>query len=69
NCENLKQINIPPKVTKIENCAFMNCINLKAIKIPDSVTEIASTAFHRSPVEDYIGQKYEKLITNQPFQP
>ncbi len=44
-CYNLKEIEIPYGVTRIENIAFLDCTNLISIVIPDSVTYIGPSAF------------------------
>ena len=44
-CANLKQVNIPDKVTTIAQYAFAECTNLASINIPDSVKVIERCAF------------------------
>ncbi|MCI5911649.1 MAG: leucine-rich repeat domain-containing protein, partial [Oscillospiraceae bacterium] len=46
NAVNLKSIDIPDSVTRIDYNAFENCSSLTDIKIPTSLTEIGSHAFH-----------------------
>lgn len=44
-CTNLKEINIPDGVKKINEYTFSNCKSLKTVIIPPSVTEISGWAF------------------------
>lgn len=45
-CKNLKKIDIPNTVTRIDEYAFQNCTSLTEIIIPDSVTSIGRYAFY-----------------------
>ena len=45
NAVNLKSIDIPDSVTRIDYNAFENCSNLTNVKIPNSVTYIGAYAF------------------------
>jgi len=44
-CSNLKSIDIPDTVNKIEGVSFHKCSSLESIKIPENVTEIATGTF------------------------
>jgi len=45
DCTNLKVINIPEKVTRIEANTFGNCSNLNSIDLPEGITTIGEGAF------------------------
>jgi len=44
-CSNLKSINIPDTVNKIESSSFHKCSSLESIKIPGNVRTIGTAAF------------------------
>ena len=45
NCVNLRSVEIPDSLLRIEDSAFSSCSSLKKINIPDSVEDIAEDAF------------------------
>ena len=45
NCSNLTEINLPKRMSRIENYAFDNCSNLKRIDIPNGVSKIEQSTF------------------------
>lgn len=47
NCKNLKEINLPLTLEKIESSAFNGCESLNNINIPDNVQFISSFSFAR----------------------
>lgn len=46
SCSNLKNVNLPEKLTSIGYAAFKTCYKLSSIHIPDSVSSIGSSAFY-----------------------
>jgi len=44
-CNKLKSINIPEKVTKLNDDLFKYCYNLSTINIPNTITSIGSSGF------------------------
>ena len=51
SCHNLKSINIPNSVTRINDSAF-HSTGLESVVIPDSVTEIEEMAFRYSDIKE-----------------
>lgn len=44
-CADLREVDIPYTVEKIDDCAFRNCASLTNIELPDAVTYIGYSAF------------------------
>lgn len=46
-CTQLREINIPSTVVKVDNFAFANCESLKTIQLPNGLVEIGDFAFYQ----------------------
>ena len=65
NCENLKEIEIPEYVTRIESESFYDCVELQEIKFNPYVTVIGDLAFYNCNIEELrLPKKCDSLGSN-----
>ena len=65
---NLREVNIPKKVTRIEEYAFSGNRSLERVIIPEGVTEIQQYAFAYHNLESLVIPSTVKLIGNNAFE-
>ena len=46
-CDNLKNVTISNKVTRIQRSAFAACTTLESFTLPDNIQQVDATAFKR----------------------
>lgn len=64
DCTSLKSIILPDNVTYIAGYAFGGCTSLENIEIGEKISYIAYVAFENTPIQEYISNEYEEVISD-----